>query len=314
LTAILSITFPIYAAIAIGYLIVAKGWFSATDMRVLGKYVLNIALPALLFTAVASRDVAEVFQPGYMVVFGLGGLGTILVAWLWFTVTGTDKPRRAVAVMGSTCANSGFVGYPTMLLVFPDIAGVILALNFLVENFLLIPICLVMMDLTKGEQSHSIARTIGKTVLGVLKRPMVIGLLLGLLVSLLQVPIPDMADRLFTMMAASASALSLIVVGGSLVGLQMSGNRARAFQVAVGKLLVHPTLVAVAAMALPFLGLVALTPDMYVAVILSAAMPIFGIYTVLAQDLDLEGAAAIAMLIATALAFFSISVLLIWLT
>jgi len=314
LTAILSITFPIYAAIAIGYLIVAKGWFSATDMRVLGKYVLNIALPALLFTAVASRDVAEVFQPGYMVVFGLGGLGTILVAWLWFTVTGTDKPRRAVAVMGSTCANSGFVGYPTMLLVFPDIAGVILALNFLVENFLLIPICLVMMDLAKGEQSHSIARTIGKTVLGVLKRPMVIGLLLGLLVSLLQVPIPDMADRLFTMMAASASALSLIVVGGSLVGLKMSGNRARAFQVAVGKLLVHPTLVALAAMTLPFFGLMTLTPDMYVAVILSAAMPIFGIYTVLAQDLDLEGAAAIAMLIATALAFFTLSVLLIWLT
>ncbi len=314
MTAILSITFPIYAAIAIGYLIVARGWFPASDMRVLGKYVLNIALPALLFTAVASRDVAEVFQPGYLVVFGLGGLGTILVAWLWFTLTGTDKPRRAVAVMGTTCANSGFVGYPTMLLVFPDIAGVILALNFLVENFLLIPICLVMMDLAKGNQSHSIARTIGNTVLGVVRRPMVIGLLLGLLVSLLQVPIPDMVNRLFTMMAASASALSLIVVGGSLVGLQMGGNRARAFQVALGKLLVHPTLVAVAAMTLPFFGLMTLTPDMYVAVILSAAMPMFGIYTVLAQDLGLEGAAAIAMLVATSMAFFTLSVLLIWLT
>lgn len=314
MTAILSITFPIYAAIAIGYLIVARGWYSAADMRVLGKYVLNIALPALLFTAVASRDLSEVFQPGYMLAFGLGGLGTILVAWLWFTLTGIDKSRRAVAVMGTTCPNSGFVGYPTMLLIFPDIAGVILALNFLVENFLLIPICLVMMDLAKEERSLSIVGTIGNTLLGVLKRPMIIGLLLGLFVSILQIPIPDMADRLFTMLAASASALSLIVVGGSLVGLQMSGNRARAFQVAIGKLLVHPTLVAMAAMVLPFFGLMALTPDMYVAVILSAAMPMFGIYTVLAQDLGLEGPASIALLAATALAFFTLSILLIWLT
>lgn len=314
MTAILSITFPIYAAIAIGYLIVAKGWFSAAEMRVLGKYVLNIALPALLFNAVASRDVAEVFQPGYMLVFALGGLATLVVAWLWFTVTGSDSPRRAVAVMGSACANSGFVGYPVMLLTFPDIAGVILALNMLVENFLVIPICLILMDLAKGGQNHSIQRTIAKAIWGVLKRPMVIGLILGLAVSLVQVPIPGVVDRLFVMLAASASALSLIVVGGSLVGLKMTGNRARALQVAIGKLLLHPGMVMLAAMILPLVGMAALTPDMYAAVILSAAMPMFGIYTVLAQELDLEGAASIAMLAATSLAFVSLSVFLLWLT
>ena len=314
MTAILSITFPIYAAIAIGFLVVSKGWFSITDMRVLGKYVMNIALPALLFNAVASRDVAEVFQPGYMLVFALGGLATLGVAWLWFTITGSDSPRRAVAVMGSTCANSGFVGYPVMLLTFPDIAGVILALNMLVENFLVIPICLILMDLAKAGQSHSIPHTIAKALWGVLRRPMVIGLLLGLAVSLAQVPMPDVASRLFVMLAASASALSLIVVGGSLVGLKLSGNRARALQVAFGKLLLHPGMVALAAMILPLLGMTALTPDMYAAVILSAAMPMFGIYTVLAQELDLEGAASIAMLTATSLAFVSLSVFLFWLT
>ena len=126
---VFAITFPIYAAIAIGYLIVAKGWFSADEMRVLGKYVLNIALPALLFNAIASRNISEVFHPGYMVIYLASGLATIVIAWVWFTLTGTDKAHRAVAIMGTSCPNSGFVGYPVMLLAFPDIADVIFVLN-----------------------------------------------------------------------------------------------------------------------------------------------------------------------------------------
>ena len=311
---ILTITFPIYGAIAVGYLIVAKGLFSGGEMRTLGKYVLNIALPALLFNAVASHDISEVFHPGYMLVFLTGGLATIAVAWVWFTVTGTDKPRRAVAIMGSVCPNSGFIGYPVMLLAFPDLAGLILALNMLVENFVLIPICLILMELAKPGPSRSLPRTITLAMLSVLKRPMVLGLLAGLLMSLAHIPVPQMADRLFGMLAASAAGLSLIVVGGSMVGLKLTGNQARALQVAFGKLLLHPALVALAALGLPLLGLAGLPSNLYVAVILSAAMPMFGIYTVLAQELGQEAAASVAMLATTMLGFFSLSILLFWLT
>ena len=44
--------------------------------------------------------------------------------------------------------------------------------------------------------------------------------------------------------------------------------------------------------------------------ILSAAMPMFGIYTVLAQEQGLEGLASIAMLAATSAAFVTLSLLL----
>ena len=44
-----------------------------------GGYVMNIALPALLFNAVATRDVGEVFDLTYMAVFLVGALATIAV-------------------------------------------------------------------------------------------------------------------------------------------------------------------------------------------------------------------------------------------
>lgn len=312
--AILEITFPIFATIVIGYLVVAKGWFLASDLRVLGKYVMNIALPALLFQAVASRDINEVFHPEYILVFTLGGLATILIAWLWFSWTGIDKARRALAVMGTSSANSGFVGYPIILLTFPDIAGLVLALNMLVENIILVPICLILLELSKGHKTVSIPHTIVKMFGSVIRRPFVICLLLGLLVSMLNIPIPDAVMRLSGMLAASAAALSLFVVGGSLVGLKLVGNRIRALQVAFGKLIIHPSMTILAALSLPLLGFSTLSPEMYAAVILSAAMPIFGIYTVFAQELNLEGAASIAMLAATSLSFVTLTGFLLWLT
>ena len=52
---ILAITGPIYLCIALGWLATRAGLFARADMRVLGRFVLYIALPALLFDAVGKR-------------------------------------------------------------------------------------------------------------------------------------------------------------------------------------------------------------------------------------------------------------------
>lgn len=310
MAAVLSITFPIYCAIAIGYAAVRTGMFRREDMRVLGQYVMTVALPALLFHAVASRDFSEVLQPGYLGVYLAGGLATIATTFAWFTLTAPDKRRRALAVMGCSCPNSGFVGYPLLLLVLPDLAGVALALNFLVENVVLIPICLILMDLAEDRQGRSVGQTIGRIFLDLIRRPMIIGLAAGLAVSLAGIAMPEPVSRLLGMLAASASALALVVIGGSLAGLPLHGNRAMAAQIAVGKLVWHPLMTALAVVALAAFGIV-LSPELRMAAILSAAIPIFGVYTVFAQERGLEGAASIAMLAATGGAFITLSALLV---
>ena len=79
---ILVITLPIYAVIAIGFATVRARLFSAADMQVLGRYVVNIALPALLFHATATRDFHEILHPGYIA----------LLAWATFVFLGSFIP------------------------------------------------------------------------------------------------------------------------------------------------------------------------------------------------------------------------------
>lgn len=309
---VLAITLPIYLAIALGYGAVRAGWFTAAHMQMLGQYVMNIAMPAMLFNAMATRAVSEVFLADYALVIGLAGLATITLGYLWFSRAGVGASRRAVAILGMTCPNSAFIGYPVMLLIFPDLAGVVLALNFLVENIVLVPICLILLDMAGADHGAHVTRRLAQVFMNFIRRPMMIGLLLGLIVSALQIPVPGPVLRLTGMLAESAAAPALIIIGGSLVGLSTHGNRLVAAQIAFGKLLVQPALVALVLLAGGLFGL-HLSADLFTAALLWGAMPMFGIYTVLAQQQGHEGMASIAMMVTTSLAFFTLSAFLIFL-
>lgn len=306
---ILTITGPIYIAILLGWLSTRFGLFARADMRVLGQFVLYIALPALLFGAVGSRPVADILVWQYLLVYAFAGVLTIGFALPWFRRVARQAPQASVVqAMGTACPNSGFVGYPITLLVLGPVAGVILGMNMLVENLLLIPLLLALLDIAGGGGHwRGVLRGV---LVGLMRNPLVLGLAAGLVVSLSGLPIPKVAERTVTLFAQSSAALSLFVIGGSLAGLEIKGLRAQVAQIAVGKLLIHP-LAAVAVLALlHVLGAPAADPKLQVGVVLACACPMFGIYPILAQKAGQEGLAAAALLGTTVASFFTISALL----
>lgn len=309
---VLGITFPIFAMVLLGYALVARGMFKPEDMRTFGTYALNIALPALIFHAVASRPVAEVFNLRYMGVYLSGGLITIALGFLWFSAT-QDPARRGVAIMGTACPNSGFVGYPLMLVLFPEKAGLILAFNMLVENVVVIPLVLFIMELGKPRGEGHPLRQLGRVFAGLVKRPLVIGIALGLMVSVSGLALPAPVERLVTLVSASAAALALLVIGGSLVGLPMRGNRALAGQIVIGKLLVMPAATALVLVALGAFG-ISLERDLATAVVLTAALPMIAVYSIFAQEAGHAGLASLAQVGATTFSFVTLNALLLILT
>ncbi|PRX31204.1 hypothetical protein SAMN05216257_10416 [Meinhardsimonia xiamenensis] len=311
--AILSITFPIFAVIALGYGVVRAGLFRPAEMEVLGRFVLNLALPALLFSAVASRPLGAVIDPAYMGLYAIAGVVTLVLVTAALRLLGVGPRRRAVAALGVACPNSGFVGYPMFLLVFPDLAGRILALNFLVEMVVMIPLSLMLLEAARQEGPASPLAALWRSFAGLFRRPMMLALLAGVAASAADLAMPAPAERALALLAQAAGAVSLIVIGGSLVGLPRKGNVVLAAQIAFGKLVVFPaiaiaTLATAAALVLPL-------PEerMVAALILTAALPMFSIFPVLAQEYGQGGAASLAMLATTALSFFTLSGLLWWL-
>lgn len=296
MSAILSVIGPIFALIALGYAVRRAGIFTAGDLRALGRYVVMLALPALIFRAVAGRDLAMLVDAGYLGAYLAGSLATFALFWALPARGGRRGAARTFEAMGASCANSGFFGYPILLLALPAVADRALALNMLVENVILIPLVLVLAEASRGGAAW------GRTLRGVAANPLMLAMVLGLALTLAGIAVPPALGQAIDIVARSSAAVSLVVIGGALVGVPRAARSGRVVLVAAGKLLVHP-----AAVALGFAGValagVALDPVMVQAGVLMAAMPVMGVYPILAAQYG-EGAPSAVVMLATTLGCF----------
>lgn len=313
--AVLAITGPIYLSIAVGWASARAGLFNPADLRSLGQFVLRIALPALLIEALTSRSLGQLLQPTYLLGYALGSLAAMgLMAWL-SRAQGLASNARVVRMMGVSCSNSGYVGYPMLLLVHPDLAGTALALNMLVENLLILPLLLLLAE--HGQHPERPWREgLRHAGLRVLRHPLTLAMGLGLAVSVSGWSPPDALRRTVHLFALASTGVSLFVIGANLVGLRSAGLGRAVTPIVLGKLLIHPTAVALALFALGHLGwagLPALSPALWQSAVLLAAVPMLGIYPILAQTLGQGGLAAAAMLATTLASFVSLNALLAFL-
>ena len=307
---ILAITGPIYIVIGLGYLSVRLGLFAREDMRVLGRFVVHVPLPAMLFNAVAQRPITEVLAPDYLLVYAGGSvLAAVLgLAWARRAVAG-DLTRQAYFAFGMSCSNSGFLGFPIALLVVGPVAGMMVGLNVMVENLLLVPFFLALAEAGRS-RADSWQRTLRQSLAGLLRNPMVLGLLVGLVFSLLGWRLPAPLARTVDLLAQVSAPAALFVIGGTLYGLQLRGRVREVAQITAGKLLLHPLSVAAVLWLTELAGWLTLAPPLRVGAVLLAACPVMGIYPIVAQRHAQEDTASAVLLATTVLSFATISALL----
>lgn len=307
---ILAITFPIYAAILVGFVATRTGVFDKPAMRAFGVFVVKLALPALLFRAVSQRQVGEILNGSYLLAYAAGSLLVAAAGYGWSRrVAGLGPTTSVLYAMGMSCSNSGFIGYPILLITLPAVAGVALALNVIVENVVMIPLLLALVERGRGE-GWPWYRLAGQSIARLAANPIIIGVAAGLAVSLLGWKLPAPVERTVNLFAMASSAVSLIVIGGTLAGLPLAGlgrSIRRVLPITAGKLIVHPLAVLAAIHALPLLGMAAFDSSLRMAAVLLAAMPMMSIYPILAQAYGQEDFAATALLATTIASFFTLS-------
>ncbi|AKO95526.1 MAG: AEC family transporter [Marinovum algicola] len=307
---ILAITGVIFVLIGIGFLSVRLGVFTSTDMDALGKFVINLALPALILRAVSTRPLGEIANLGYLGAVLFGSLAVFALGYLWTRrVTGGTVRQSTFAAMGMSCANSGFIGYPILLMALPEVAATALALNMIVENLVMIPLVLVMAERAAGGDLTG-GRLVRKIAARLARNPILIALVLGLAISASGITLPVLIDRPIDILASASAAVSLAVIGGSVAALRLRTARASVFHVVAGKLLGHPAAVALGLLLMAALGQRVSDPLLASAAVILAATPAMAIYPILAQRYGDDRNASLAMLVMTALSFLTISAML----
>jgi malonate transporter and related proteins len=291
---------PIFAVIAIGFGAVRSGYLDRAHVAPAGQIVIRIALPALIFLALATTPATEAFDLRFLLVYGAGSFAVMVICaacarWA-LRMTWAEA---AVVGLGVSMANSGFLGFPIgQALLGPETAIRIFAHCLIVENLVILPLALLFLSLAQQEPSSS---PYARLVRDVLRNPLMLALVAGGAVSLLGLPLPIPAQATLKLLAQLSAPLALLVIGGMLASLPASGRIGAVGLIVGGKLVLHPLAVGLGAALMP-----GLSPQIAAGGILFAAMPMITIFPLLAARAGQGQLAAFGLLVATLGSFASL--------
>lgn len=307
---VLGITTPIFLLIGLGFIAVRSGLYAKAALPALGSFIITFCIPALLFKSLSQRSIAEVANASYLLAYAGGSLLTLGAGLLWARTQQQPRDAAAMTAMGMACANTAFVGYPIALQVVGPEATVALALTMLVENFLMIPLCLALAD-SAGARHEPLALAFGRALLGLRRNPIVLGILGGLAMALLGWHLPAPVMRAVDLLSMASAAASLFFIGGNLVGLQVGALAGQVSAVAAGKLLLHPLAVLLVLRGVEVMTGPVAAPLQWSAVLMAAA-PMLSIYPILGQRYGQQAVNAASLLVTTVASFATLA-LVIWL-
>jgi malonate transporter len=209
--------------------IIAVGWFLAKTGLLaqkvdpgLSRLAYFVLTPSLLFTVLSRSDPSTLFSK-LIPVSMLSSISVFLIA----IVVARFVWRRGIAETTIVAVSSGYVnanniGIPIALYVLGDAA---LAAPLILVNMLIFaPIALTILDASTSRKSSWV-----RVVLQPLRNPLILGSGLGLLVSTLDLPLPNIVTEPFRIIGGAAVPVMLLALGMSLHGARVlvagSGRR-----------------------------------------------------------------------------------------
>jgi predicted permease len=308
MTLLFTITLPLFAVILAGYVTAWRGLIDTAGIRGLTGFVYYVALPLLLFDLFSHAPVAEQFDGAYVLTYFAVGLtvhvgGLLTARWLF----GCAWPEQAMQGIAVTFGNTVFIALPVTAGLFGAAATLPMLLAVTVENGVLMPLTVVLLELGRAGQG-AMGRAAIVALKSVLRNPIIMPVLAGAVVALLDVELPAMLDGIIGLVRGATVPCALFALGATLAGLPLTERLRETGFMVVMKLFVYPALV--------YLAMLVFLPDLdpawrYTAVI-AAAVPIgANVYLIAARYDAYVNRASTAILASTALSVLTISALVV---
>ncbi len=207
----LTTVIPIFALILAGWLVRRAGVLGPHSVSELNRFVVYLALPALLFDIVAHTHWTEVWRPGFILSFGIGSLAV-------FGVTILVRIRRmpladaAIDGLNAGYANAGFMGFPLALVALGKETLPLTTIAAIITVCIVFGVAILLIEIGLQEERRP-AKVVGKVGLSLVRNPLLLAPALGAAVPLLGLEVPQVAETFLKLLGAAASPSALVVIG-----------------------------------------------------------------------------------------------------
>jgi predicted permease len=238
------IVLPIFALILAGFLARRFGLLGPQATTEFNRFVVYLALPALLFDITAHARLADVWRPGFIAAFGLAALLVFALTVALRLRGGKHLADAAIDGLNAGYSNTGYMGFPLVLAAFGRDALPTALIATIITVCVIFAFAIILIE--AGLQSES-SRTklVLKVATSLVRNPLLVAPVLGALVPLAGWSLPVPAENFLKMLGSTASPCALVALGLFLAA-QSGGAEKRETWVVAGlaslKLLANPLL------------------------------------------------------------------------
>lgn len=212
----LNATVPIFLVMVIGYFLRRIKMLDEPFIKTLNTFNFKVTLPFLVFKDIAESDFYAVWDTKYVCFCFFVTLFCIVTVWLLAHIFMKDKNTLGEFVQGSYRGSAAVMGLAFIQNIYGN-SG--MAPLMIIGTVPLYNVAAVFILSLTGPDARGLTKSsLKKTFLDVLKNPIIIGIVLGMLVSLLQIHLPVMITKTITNIGQLASPLALIALGAGFEG------------------------------------------------------------------------------------------------
>jgi malonate transporter len=304
---VIAVILPIFSFILVGMAAARLNLLGAGATDVLNKFVVCLALPALLFEAMSQVRWVDVAKPGFLLAVGGGMAATFIAAAMWGGRRGRTLADRSILGLGASFSNAGFMGIPLCRLALGEVSLVpaIIATVMTASVLFACAIVIIESDLQAESGFTRTAFKVGRTLI---RNPLLMAPAAGAMFAVSGLPMPAALASFSKLLGGAATPCALIALGLFLAERKIDFEPAVIARLVGLKLLMQPAVVG----ALAF-GVVNLPPVWAKTALLMSALPTGTGPFMLSRLYAREGSSISGtILVSTALSFATVSGLLLW--
>ncbi|MBU3160667.1 AEC family transporter [Clostridium frigoris] len=211
----LNATLPVFFVIVIGYVLKQVGMLNDNFVQVANTFNFKVTLPILLFTDIASTNIIKNFDGKYILFCAVVTSICFWTIWVLTKKTMKDTSMIGAFVQASFRGSAAILGIAFIKNIYGD-SG--MAPLMIIGAVPLYNIYSVIVLTFEGDNNENGRGNIKKAFINIIKNPIIIGILLGMLSPLLNISLPKIIDKTLQNLAVMATPLALVTIGAGFEG------------------------------------------------------------------------------------------------
>ncbi len=238
MSSIINVVLPVFGLILAGYVCRRTGRLGETASAELNRFVVWLALPALLFKVTATSTWEQIWQPGF-VASVCAGCVLVFVATVIYRMRQLRRLADAsIDGLSAAYANTGFLGIPLCVLVLGDEGLLPAIIATLIVACLLFAVGIVLVEISLQQEKHPL-RAVLKVIKSLTANPLLIAPLLGAAWAASGWTLVPAATQFLSLLGMAATPCALISLGLFLAQKQ-EGRRDGTAGLVAAKLVLQP--------------------------------------------------------------------------